>query len=130
MAGKLLDDLGDLQRAVMEVVWELGEASVHDVRKGLGRKKPLAYTTVLTALQKLEKAAWLKHRNNGKSYVYLPTGTREHASASSVLKFVDRLFGGDAVLMFQHLMRESKLSDAELSELRKMIDKRRKENKE
>ena len=56
MAKKSLDDLGELQRAVIEIVWDLGQASVHQVRRQLSRKKKLAYTTVLTAMQKLEKA--------------------------------------------------------------------------
>jgi len=129
MSGKLLDDLGQLQRAVIEVVWELGEASVHQVRKELARKKKLAYTTVLTAMQKLEKAGWLRHRTQGKVYIYAPTRTREQAGANSVRKFLDRIFDGDALLMFQHLMRQSNLSDAELQELRKMIDDKRKERK-
>ena len=129
MSRKLLDDLGQLQRAVIEVVWELGEASVHQVRERLVRKKKLAYTTVLTAMQKLEKAGWLRHRAEGKSYVYLPTRSREEAGAKSVLKFMKRMFDGDAVLMFQHLMREGKLSDDELRKLRKMIDKRQKERR-
>jgi predicted transcriptional regulator len=129
MSGKLLDDLGQLQRAVIEVVWELGEASVHQVRKRLSSKKKLAYTTILTAMQKLEKAGWLRHRTKGKSYIYLPTRTREEAGASSVHKFMERMFDGDALLMFQHLMRQSKLSDDELGELRKMIDQKRKESK-
>ena len=126
---KLLDDLGELQRAVMEQVWALGEASVHQVRKKLSKKKKLAYTTILTALQKLEKAGWLEHRNEGKTYVYLPTRTREEAGAKSVRKFMERMFDGDALLMFQHLMRQSRLSDDELMELRKMIDEKRKGNK-
>ena len=129
MSGKLLDDLGELQRAVIEVVWELGEASVHQVRKRLARKKKLAYTTVLTAMQNLEKAGWLRHRTQGKSYVYLPTRTREQAGAKSVRKFTERMFGGDALLMFQHLMRQSKLTDTELDELRKMIEEKRKGGK-
>jgi len=129
MSGKLLDDLGRLQRSVIEVVWELGEASVHDVRDRLGRKKKLAYTTVLTAMQKLEKAGWLRHRTQGKSYVYLPTRSREEAGANSVHKFMERMFDGDALLMFQHLMRQNKLTDKELRELREMIDKKRKETR-
>ena len=129
MSGKLLDDLGDLQRAVIEVVWERGEASVHEVREKLSRRKKLAYTTVLTAMQKLEKAGWLRHRTEGKVYIYAPTRTREEAGARSVRKFLDRIFDGDALLMFQHLMRQDKLSDAELEELRKMIDDKRKERK-
>ncbi len=129
MSGKLLDDLGELQRAVIEVVWERGEASVHQVREKLSRRKKLAYTTVLTAMQKLEKAGWLRHRSEGKVYIYAPTRTREEAGARSARKFLDRIFDGDALLMFQHLMRQSKLSDKELAELRKMIDDKRKERK-
>jgi predicted transcriptional regulator len=124
-----LDNLGELQRTVMEVVWRLGEASVHDVLKQLGRRKKLAYTTVLTVLQKLEKAGWLEHRNEGKSYIYVPTASREEAGAGSVRQFLKRVFEGDAVAMFQHLIRESKLSDEDLSELRSMIDEKRKERK-
>ena len=129
MGGKLLDDLGRLQRAVIEAVWELGEASVHQVRKELGRKKKLAYTTVLTAMQKLEKAGWLRHRTEGKVYIYSPTRTREQAGDKSVRKFLERMFDGDALLMFQHLMRQSRLSEKELQELRKLIDEKRKEMK-
>ena len=124
-----LDNLGKLQRAVMEVVWRLGQASVHDVLKQLGHRRKLAYTTVLTVLQKLEKAGWVEHRAEGKSYVYTPARSREEAGAGSVRGFLQRVFEGDAVAMFQHLIRESDLNDAELRELRAMIEEKRKERK-
>lgn len=127
MSRKSLDDLGQLQRAVIEVVWQLGEASVHQVREQLSRKKKLAYTTVLTAMQKLEKTGWLRHRAEGKSYVYLPTRSREEAGARSVGRFLKRVFDGDALLMFQHLIRQGNLTDSQLQKLRKMIDEQRKE---
>lgn len=60
---------------------------------------------------------------------FLPTRTREQAGARSVRKFVERMFAGDAVLMFQHLMRESKLTEHEIAELRKAINQKRKETK-
>jgi len=129
MKKKSLDDLGELQRAVIEIIWELGRANVHEVRECLADTKKLAYTTVLTALQKLEKAGWLTHRSEGKSYVYLPTGTREQAGARSLQKFIKHVFDGDAVLMFQHLIRETNLKDDELREIREMIDSKRKENR-
>jgi BlaI family transcriptional regulator, penicillinase repressor len=124
-----LDRLGELQRAVMEVVWKLGQASVHEVLKHLGRRKKLAYTTVLTVLQKLEKAGWLEHHSKGKSYVYTPARSRDEAGAGSVRGFLSRVFAGDAVAMFQHLIRESDLSDEELGELRALIDEKRKERR-
>jgi predicted transcriptional regulator len=108
----------------------LGEASVHQVREHLNHKKRnLAYTTVLSAMQKLEKAGWLEHQAAGRSYVYTPTRTRDEAGAGSVRRFLQRAFAGNAVAMFQHLIRESELSDEELAELRAMIDEKRKERR-
>ncbi len=132
MERKSWDDLGELQRTVLETLWELGEAGVHEVRDRLNRKrkKKLAYTTVLSALQKLEKASWLTHRAEGKSYVYIPTRTREEAGAGSVRCFLQRVFAGDAVALFQHLIRESHLNAEELAELRRAIEgKERAEDK-
>ncbi len=123
-----LDSLGELQRAVIEVVWDLGQASVHEVRDQLKRDKRPAYTTVLTALQKLEKAGWLGHHAVGKSYVYVPTRTREQAGAGSVRRLVKQVFDGDPMRMFQHLISEGNLSDSDLSGLRQLIDRQRAEN--
>ncbi|MFH1718184.1 MAG: BlaI/MecI/CopY family transcriptional regulator [Planctomycetota bacterium] len=130
MSKKSLDNFGELQRAVIEVVWELGEATVRQVWKRLCRKKELAYTTVLTAMQRLEKAGWLKHRAEGKKHVYLPTRTRAQAGAGSVRKFVQRMFNGSALLLFRQLVEEGELSDQELRELQLLINgKRRKKVK-
>ena len=122
-----IDDLGELQRAVMETLWQRGEASVHQVRDSLGDRKKLAYTTILTTLQKLEKVGWLDHRAEGKSYVYFPRRSREQAGAGSVKRFLNRVFNGDAVAMFQHLIREGDLNEDDLQHLRKMIREKKKE---
>jgi BlaI family transcriptional regulator, penicillinase repressor len=111
----------------MEVLWQQGQASVHEVRDHLGRKKALAYTTILTTLQKLEKAGWLGHRAEGKSYVYFPVRSREEAGAGSVRRFLKQVFAGDAVAMFQHLIREGDLSEEDLQEVRGMIEEKRRE---
>jgi BlaI family penicillinase repressor len=126
MSRRSLDDLGDLQKTVMEIVWTLGEASVNQVKTKLARRK-LAYTTVLSVMQKLDKAGWLTHREEGRAYVYRPVVTRAEAGRSSLRQFIDRVCGGDPMAMFQHLLDDQELSAADLAELRKMIDKRRKE---
>ncbi len=123
------DDLGHLQRAVLEIVWQLGEATVHQVREKLTRSRKLAYTTILTAMQNLEKAGWLRHKTQGKSYIYLPARTRQEAGASSLGRLLKRAFDGDPFLMFQHLIKDSNLKDEQLQTLKKMIDERRKEKK-
>ena len=124
MQRKSLDDLGELQRAVLETVWDLREANVHQVRERLAKKKKLAYTTVLSAMQKLEKAGWLDHRAEGKTYVYFAAASREQAGAGSVRGLLKRVFAGDAMAMFQHLIRESTLSADELGELKRLIEEK------
>ena len=129
MTRKSLDHFGDLQRAVIEVVWELGEATVRQVWKRLCRQKELAYTTVLTAMQRLERDGWLKHRVEGKRHVYLPTRTRAQAGAGSVRKFVQRMFNGNALVLFRQLVEEGRLSDQELQELQQLINEKRRERR-
>ncbi len=127
MPGDSIDHLGTLQKAVMETVWELGEATVQQVLTRFGRKKRLAYTTILSAMQKLEKAGWLKHREDGRTYIYQPTSSREQAGKNSLRKFMDRVFGGDPLLLFQHLLEHEELDGKDLATIKKMIDRRRKE---
>jgi predicted transcriptional regulator len=127
MSKKSLDHFGQLQRAVIEAIWELGEATVRQVWKRLCRKKELAYTTVLTAMQRLERDGWLKRRVDGRKHVYLPTKTRQQAGAGSVRKFVQRMFDGNTLLLFRQLVEEGELSDKELQELQKLINQKRKE---
>jgi BlaI family transcriptional regulator, penicillinase repressor len=126
MGRESIDKLGALQKAVMEAVWELGEATVQQVRDRLGREPLPVYTTVLSVLQKLEKAGWVTHRAEGRTYIYLPVKTREEAGASTLRTFVDRVFRGDRLLMFQHLLEDEDLSDDDLRAIRTMIDRRRK----
>jgi predicted transcriptional regulator len=127
MPGKSFDALGELQQAVMEALWELEEATVQQVRDRLGRKRPLAYTTVLSVMQKLEKTGLLRHRTEGRTYVYRPVRTRAAAGAHSLRKFMERVFRSDPVLLFQHLLEDESLTAEDLTELRKLIDQRRKE---
>jgi BlaI family penicillinase repressor len=122
-----IDDLGDLQRDVMEHLWRRGEATVQQVREAIAHRGPLAYTTVLATMQKLEAKGWLTHRAQGRTYVYAPARTRRSAGESSARSFVQRVFNGDRVALIQHLMDDRALSAKELSELQKLIDAKKKE---
>jgi predicted transcriptional regulator len=126
MTRKRLDELGSLQQAVMEVIWDRGEATVEDVRGALAGRRP-AYTTVLSVLQKLEKAGWLQHRTEGRAYVYSARRSRRQEGSSALWQFVDGVFRGDPTLLFEHLIEGDRLSDADLAALRTMIDARREE---
>jgi predicted transcriptional regulator len=62
--------LGSLESALMKRVWEVGESSVRDLHSEFSSR--LAYTTVMTTLDRLYKKGWLKRRKEGKAYLYAP----------------------------------------------------------
>ena len=126
MTRKRLDELGSLQQAVMEVLWKGGEATVQVVRKALPGRKTPAYTTVLSVLQKLEKAGWVTHHAEGRTYVYAPARSREEEGTTALRSFIDGVFRGDPALLFQHLLNDDSLSDSDLKMLRSMIESKRK----
>jgi BlaI family penicillinase repressor len=125
-----LDELGELQKVVMEAAWELGEATVQQIRDRIGGDKPQAYTTVLSVMQKLEKAGWLDHRAEGRTYVYRPTRSRREVGSTSLRSFTQKVFRGDPLLLFQHLIDDETLSEGDLKALKAMIDSRRKERRD
>ena len=62
--------LTDAQREIMEIVWERGEATVSEVRDALAQRRQLARNTVQTMIVRLEEKGWLKHREQGRTFVY------------------------------------------------------------
>jgi predicted transcriptional regulator len=69
--------LGPLQAEVMEIAWERGEVTVTQVMDVIAARRSVTYTTILVAMQKLAKSGWLKHRSEGRAYVYSPSRTRQ-----------------------------------------------------
>lgn len=66
--------LGPLEIAVMEVLWKRGESNVHEVGQSLSR--PLAYTTVMTTLDRLFKKGLLNRRKAERAFLYSPRLSR------------------------------------------------------
>jgi len=130
MARKGRYGLGKLQAEVMDIVWELGDATVAQVVERIARERPVTYTTVLVAMQKLRKSGWLSHRSEGRAHVFQATRTKEDIGASQLKELLKSVFAGDAKLLLNNLLDEHPLSDEELRELRKLIERRRREKKD
>lgn len=121
------EQLGELQRAVLEIVWELGEATVQQVRDRLSKDRDLAYTTVLSVMQKLQKRGWLAHRREDRAHVYRAVRSRDEEGVSLVRKLVTQLFAGNRMRMFQHLIEDEALSPKERAALQELIARKHKE---
>lgn len=110
---------------VMNVLWDRGSATVAEVLERLS--DDLAYTTVLTILQRLEDKGHVEHESEGKAHRYLPLLERSAVRTSTVRRLTHELFGDSAGLLMAHLLGRGELTQEELEELRALVDERLKE---
>lgn len=91
-----------LELTCLQALWRLGEGNVHDVRKAVSKERVLAYTTVMTLLDRLEKRGCVTRRKPGRSYVYRPKVSRDALREQALKLLLDGFFDGsaDALLRF------------------------------
>lgn len=113
--------LGDLQLAIMRILWSQGEASVADVHEALEPERGLALTTIATMLAKMEKKGVVDHRAEGRRFIYRPTVSEGQVRRSMVSDLTSQLFRGDVFALVNHLLSEHEIDARELDQLRSLI---------
>jgi predicted transcriptional regulator len=110
----------------MKILWGSGEATVAAVHEELAREKDLAYTTIATMLRKMEGRGLVKHRLEGRSFIYRAAVGEEAVSRGMADHLLDRLFEGSLADMVHHLLNTRDISREELKRLEKLIAERKK----
>ena len=91
----------DRELDVMSILWRHGSATVTEVREELA--DPLAYTSVLSALQTLEEKGYVRHESEGRAYRYYPLVAPEEAGGSAIGRILDKVFHGSAEMLLAQL---------------------------
>lgn len=99
----MIDSPGPLELKCLQAIWRLGEANVKDVRDILTSDRKLAYTTVMTTLDRLEKKGTLKRKKSGKAFVYSAAMTEADLRKLAVQHLVEEYFDGSKDLLFAYL---------------------------
>ena len=124
--------LGSLERDVMTVVWDGGETNVKDVTGKLS--SPVAYTTVMTTMDRLFKKRLLTRRKVGRAFVYRAAATRNEIEEAVVTELVQSLFNrpgnGPLPLLSSLVDAVSDKDRALLDDLERLIHEKRKMNDE
>jgi len=115
--------LGELQLAIMRVLWEHGEATVATVHQNLEEQRAL--TTIATMLSKMEKKGIVVHREEGRQFVYRTTVSEAEVQRTMVASLTEKLFEGDVTALVSHLLTSQEIDGTELERLQGMIEKRR-----
>ena len=113
--------LGDLQLAIMRVLWSYGEATVADVHEALEPERGLALTTIATMLTKMEKKGVVEHRAEGRRFIFRPRVSEGQVRRTMVSDLTSQLFRGDVTALVNHLLSEHDIDSEELAQLREMI---------
>ena len=114
--------LTELQREIMEVIWSRDEATVTEVRDALAGRRPLARNTVQTIMVRLEERGWLRHREEGRTFLYRAKVPRTVSLGAKVSQMVDRLFAGSPEEMVTVLIGYRGLTKEEAARIRSMIN--------
>jgi predicted transcriptional regulator len=118
--------LGDLQVAILRVLWDEGEATVARVTEAIAGKRR-APTTIATMLSKLERRGIVAHRVEGRQFVYRARVSEQEVTRTMVADLAQRLFEGDVSALVSHLIRSEEIDRDELVRLRAMIVERERE---
>ncbi|HEU5342371.1 BlaI/MecI/CopY family transcriptional regulator [Edaphobacter sp.] len=111
--------LTKLELQIMQVIWRRGASSVGEVQEGL--EQALAYTTVQTMLNILERKGKLTRRLKGRAYIYSAAVTESRALTHAVRDLVDRMFGGSTEELVMSLVKSRQLDAEKLAELSRRL---------
>lgn len=113
--------LGDLQHAIMRVLWDRGETPVADVHQALLTERGLALTTIATMLSKMEKKGVVTRRMEGRGFLYSPAVSEDAVHQSMVSDLTEQLFDGNAAALVSHLLTSQEIDRGELDSIKELI---------
>lgn len=118
--------LGELESEVMEIIWsQKGAISVKGVADILGKRRKIAYTTVMTIMARLVSKGVLTRRLTGASYLYRPKDTKEEFTAKAVHGIFSSAVSSLGEEVLTHFVKEiQKISSKKRQELYRMLNRK------
>ncbi|MGH9013223.1 MAG: BlaI/MecI/CopY family transcriptional regulator [Acidimicrobiia bacterium] len=111
--------MGELEAKVMDVLWAAEDdwLTPADVHRALSRRRPLAYTTVMTVLVRLNEKGVVNRRRDGRAYAYRPVQTRDEDAAARMREILAA--AGDRSAALSRFL--ASLSPSERAQLRRLL---------
>jgi len=107
--------LGELERSILLIVWQLGTVTAEQVREELGR--PLKDSTIRTVLRRLEEKGYLAHSVENRTFLYRPAESRQRVAGRAVKRIVDWFCDGSVEALLVGMVDSKVLGRVELQRL-------------
>jgi predicted transcriptional regulator len=108
-------ELGDLERAIMQLIWQYGELTAERVREELDR--PLKDSTIRTVLRRLEEKGYVAHTVESRTYLYRPVEARQLVAGRAVRRIIDWFCDGSVEALLVGMVDSAVLDRKELQRL-------------
>ena len=117
--------LTELQQAILDFLWKKGPATAERVREGLHPKHPLKDSSVRTLLRRLEAQGYLRHRTEGKTFVYQAAEASRSVAARAVRQIIERFCSGSAEQFLAGMVDEKVLTVGQIERLARKVRDRK-----
>ncbi|WP_088186935.1 BlaI/MecI/CopY family transcriptional regulator [Desulfosporosinus sp. FKA] len=119
-----IPNISDAEWEVMKVCWLSAPCSANEIVKSLEQSTNWKPNTIKTLIGRLVKKGALAFKEEGRSYSYYPLITEEECIKAESKSFLTRVFGGALKPMLVTFLKEEKLSQVEIEELKQLLEKR------
>jgi predicted transcriptional regulator len=120
--------LSELEHQIMEVLWTLGPANSEQVRSALASKHPLKDSTVRTLLRRLEEKGYVRHKVDGRTFIYSGIEQPRNLAMRAVRQIIDRFCDGTVEQLLVGMVEDEVIDRRELQQLAQKIGRKTKEN--
>ncbi len=123
-------ELGELERAIMRLIWQHGDLTAEQVREELDElDRPLKDSTIRTVLRRLEEKGYVTHTVENRTFRYRPAETRQLVAGRAVKRIIDRFCDGSVEALLVGMVDSEVLDQTELQRLADRIAAARKGKK-
>jgi predicted transcriptional regulator len=119
-----LKNLGEVEQAVMDYIWEHGPTSAEACREALASSRPMKDSTIRTVLRRLEEKGYLTHNIKGRTFIYRASDERQSVAVRAVKSIIDRFCGGSAEELVLGMVDNAVLSRKQLERLARRIEEK------
>ncbi len=118
-------NLSEVEQMVMDHIWAAGAVTAEAVREALEARHAMKDSTVRTVLRRLEDKGYLRHKVEGRTFLYRATHPRQNIAARAVRHIVDRFCGGSVEQLLVGMVENQVLRPEELERLARKIAQQR-----
>lgn len=119
--------LTEAELRIMNVLWDRGSSTVHEVLQSLPTEPALAYNSILTIIRILEAKGYVRHMKDRRAHVYTAKVDREAASRFEVKHLVSRFFRNSPEMLVLNILEDESIDADELERVRQLLDRSKKQ---